>query len=80
MSGSSVTDPEGAEGPGWVAGVVAEGGGQVDPPGPAQHPDGEVTQADHRTGAGAGPDLGAVLGEGDVAEVMQRLDCPVPTD
>jgi hypothetical protein len=29
-------------------------------------------------GAGAGPDLGAVFGEGDVAEVVQRLDGPVP--
>jgi hypothetical protein len=78
--GSSVTDPEGAAGPGWVAGVVAEGGGQVDLPRPAENPDGEVTQADHGAGAGAGPDLGAVLGEGDVADVMQRLDCPVPMD
>jgi hypothetical protein len=60
--------------------VVAERGGQVDRPRPAQHPDGEVAQAGHRIWAGADPDLGAVLGEGDVAEVVHRLDRPVPTD
>jgi hypothetical protein len=30
-------------------------------------------------GSGAGAELGGVLGEGGVAEVVQRLDCPVPT-
>jgi hypothetical protein len=58
--------------------VVAEGGGQVDRPGTA--PDGEVAQAGHRTRAGADPDPGAVLGKGDVAQVVQRLDRLVPTD
>ena len=31
-------------------------------------------------GGGAGADLGGVLGEGDIAEVVQRLDTPVPPD
>ena len=78
MSGSSEGDPEGGEGAGGVAGVVAEGGGEVDRPRPAEHADGEVTQAGHNVGAGPDADLGAVLGEGDVADVMQRLDRPVP--
>ena len=30
-------------------------------------------------GSGAGAELGGVLGEGGVAEVVQRLDCLVPT-
>jgi hypothetical protein len=29
-------------------------------------------------GGGAGADLGGVLGEGDIAYVVQRLDGPVP--
>jgi hypothetical protein len=58
--------------------VVSEGGGEVDRPSAAQHADGEVAQAGHDVWAGAGADLGAVLGEGGVADVMQRLDgqCP----
>ena len=53
--------------------MVSEGGGEVDRPGPAQHPDGEVAQAGHDVGAGAGADLGAVLGEGGVAGVVQAV-------
>jgi hypothetical protein len=30
--------------------------------------------------AAVGADLGGVLGEGDVTEVVQRLDGPVPTE
>ena len=57
--------------------MVAEGGGQVDRPRPAEHADGEVRrQASHSGRYRA--DLGAVLGEGDVAKVMQRLDRPMP--
>jgi hypothetical protein len=59
--------------------VVAQRGGEVDRPGPAEHADDQVAQAGHDLGAGAGGDLGAVLGEGGVAEVVQRLDGPVPT-
>jgi hypothetical protein len=62
MSGSSEGDLEGDEGSGGVAGVVAEGGGEVDRPRPAEHADGEVAQAGHRVWAGAGPNLGGVLG------------------
>jgi hypothetical protein len=29
---------------------------------------------------GSGADLAGVLGEGDIAEVVQRLDAPVPPD
>jgi hypothetical protein len=35
-------DPEGRQGPGVVAGVVTEGGGEVDRPRPAEHPEREV--------------------------------------
>src|SRR5262245_25649154 len=42
-----------------------------------QDADGEVAQAGHGARGGAGADLGGVFGEGDVAEVVQRLDGPV---
>ena len=38
--------------------------------------DGEVAQAGHGPGGVADADLGGVLGEGGVAEVVQRLDAP----
>jgi hypothetical protein len=61
MSGSSEGDPEGDERPFGVAGVVAEGGGEVDRPGAAERPDREVTQGRHDLRGGAGADLGGVL-------------------
>jgi hypothetical protein len=79
MSGSSGDDPEGGQGPGVVAGVVSEGGGEVDRPGAAQRTDGQVAQAGHDVWAGAGAHLGAVLGESGVAEVVQAVldrECP----
>ena len=80
MSGSSGDDPEGGQGPGGVAGVVSEGGGKVDRPAAAQRADGKVAQAGHDMRAGAAADLGAVLGEGGVADVVQAvLDRPVAT-
>ena len=51
MSVSSEGDPEGGKGSGGVAGVLAEGGGEVDRPRPAEHTDGEVAQAGHDLGA-----------------------------
>jgi hypothetical protein len=60
--------------------VVTEGG-EVDWPALLSSPDGEVAQAGHDTRARAGPDLGAVLGEGDIADVVQAaLDRPVPSE
>jgi hypothetical protein len=61
MSGSSEGDPEGGQGPGGVASVATEGGGEVDRPGAAEQADCEVAQAGHDLGAGPGPDLGGVL-------------------
>ena len=46
----------------------------------AQKADGKVAQAGHGTRGGAGADLGGILGEGDIAEVVQRLDAPVAPD
>jgi hypothetical protein len=40
-------DSEGGQGPGGVASVAAEGGGEVDRPGVAERADGEVAQAGH---------------------------------
>jgi hypothetical protein len=81
MSGSFEGDPEGGKGPRGVAGVVTEGGGEVDWPRRAEQTDGEVAQAGHVTGARAGPDVGAVLGEGDIADVVRAaLDRPVPSE
>jgi hypothetical protein len=61
--------------------MVAERGGEVDRPSAAERADGEVAQARHDLGAGPGPGLGGVLGEGHIADVVQAvLDRPVPTD
>jgi hypothetical protein len=43
----------------------------------AQDANGEVTQAGHGAWYSAGADLGGVLGEGNVTDVVQRLDRPV---
>jgi hypothetical protein len=80
MSVSSEADPEGGQGSAWVAGVAAQRGGEVDRPRPAQHPDDQVAQGRHDVGTGAGAELGGVLGEGSVADVVQRLDGPVPAE
>ena len=73
MSGSSEGDPEGGEGPGGVAGVVAQGGGEVDRPRAAEHADDQVAQACHDLGGGADPDPGGVLGEGHIPHVVQAV-------
>jgi hypothetical protein len=81
MSASSVApdrDAEGGEGSAWVASVAAQRGGDVDQTRPAQHADDQVAQGRHDIGSGAGAELGGVLGERGVAEVVQRLDRPVP--
>jgi hypothetical protein len=81
MSVSSEGDPEDGQGPGGVAGVLAEGGGTVDWPGAAERTDGEVAQAGHDLWAGPGAQPGGVLGEGHIPDPVQAvLDRPVPTD
>jgi hypothetical protein len=62
---------------GGVAGVAAQGGGDVAVTVGAQDADGEVAQTGHGSWCGAGAELGGVLGEGGVADVVQRLDAPV---
>ena len=47
---------------------------------PPQDADGEVAEAGHGPGGVAGTDLGGVLGEGGVADVVQRLDGPMTAD
>jgi hypothetical protein len=66
--------PSRGQDPGGVAGVAAQRGGNVAVPVPPQDADGEVAQAGHGPEGGAGADLGGVLGEGDIADVVQRLD------
>jgi hypothetical protein len=55
MSGSSEGDPEGGQGPGGVAGVATEGGGEVERPGAAEHADREVAQAHKSVSGPRGP-------------------------
>ena len=58
--------------------MAAQRGSDVDRPGPAEHPDDQVAQYRHNVWHGAGADLEGVLAQGDVADVVQRLDRPVP--
>ena len=60
--------------------MAAQRGGDVDRPRPAQHPDGQVAQRRHDVRSAAAADLGGVLSQGDIAEVVQGLDAPVPPD
>jgi hypothetical protein len=63
-----------------VAGVAAEAGGDADGPGEFQGADREVAAGGHCAWRVAGPQLGGVLGEGGVADVVQGLDLPVSLD
>jgi hypothetical protein len=56
-----------------VAGVAAQGSGDVDRPRPAQHSDRQVAQGRHDVGCGIGADLQGVLGEGGVADPVQAI-------
>jgi hypothetical protein len=79
LSGSSEGDSEDGEWSAWVAGMVAKRGGEVDWPGPAERADGQVAQGRHDVWAGAGPDLGGVLGERHVPDVgspFSIAQCP----
>jgi hypothetical protein len=60
--------------------VVAQRGGEVERPGAVQHADGQVAQGRHDLRGGSGAHLGGVLGKGGVADVVQRLDRPVPAE
>jgi hypothetical protein len=53
---------------------VAQRGGDVAMAVGVQVADGEVAEAGHGPGGGASADLGGVLSEGGVADVVQRLD------
>jgi SEC-C motif len=78
MSVSSKADAEGGKWSAWVATVVAQRGGEVDRPGPAEHADDQVAQAGHDLRGSPGADLGAILGEGHIPDPVQAvLDRPV---
>lgn len=64
----------------WVPGCLSEAGGDVVDAGEAEGGDREVSAGRHRPGCVPGPQLGGVLGEGDVSDVVQGLDRPVPAD
>jgi hypothetical protein len=60
-------------------GVVAQGGGEVDRPRSAEHPDREVAQGRHDLRGGAGAELAGVLGVGGIADVCRPFStaqCP----
>ena len=64
-----------------VAAVEPECGGEVDRPGAAKGADNQVAQAHHDVRAGLGADLGGVLAEGHVPDVVQPvLDRPVAAE
>jgi hypothetical protein len=70
MSVSSEADAEGGEWPVGVAAVVAQRGGEVDRPGPAERADGQVAQAGYDLRAGPGP-----AWEASSAKVTSRTSC-----
>jgi hypothetical protein len=80
VSASWASDAQQWQDSGGVAGVAAQRGGDVAVTVPPQDADGEVAQAGHGPGGIAGAGLGGVLGEGDIADVVQRLDAPVTPD
>jgi hypothetical protein len=57
-----------------VAGVAPQAGGDVGAPREAKSADGEVAPGGHGARCGAGPELGGVLGEPHVSDVVQGLD------
>ena len=58
---------------------MSQRGGDVGGPGEAMQAYREGAQCGHDLRAGAGADLGQVLGVGDIADPMQAiLDLPVP--
>jgi hypothetical protein len=73
MSVSSKADAEGGKWSAWVAAVVAQRDSEVDRPSSAERADDEVAQAGHDLRCGPGADLGAILGEGDVADPVQAV-------
>jgi hypothetical protein len=72
MSVSSEADPEAGQGSVWVAGVAAQGSGEIDRPGAAEHADGRVAQGRHHAWAAAGAEwrVGVLEGLG-VGELGQ---------
>lgn len=68
------------EGAGLVPGCPAEAGGDVADADETEGSDCEVSVGRHRLGCVPAPQLGGVLGEGDVSDVVQSLDRPVPAD
>src|SRR6266508_432216 len=80
LAGSRACDAEEWQDSGGVAGVAAQRGGDVAVAVGVEDADGEVAQAGHGVWGVAGADLGGVLGEGGVADVVQRLDAPVASD
>jgi hypothetical protein len=70
---SRAGDAKQGQQPSRVAGVAAQGG-DVAVAAQAQDANGEVAQAGHGPWDVAGADLGDILGEGGVADVVQRLD------
>jgi hypothetical protein len=73
-------DAEQCQEVGGVAGVAVRCSGDGVAAVETQDADGEVAQAGHGPGSVAGADLAGVLGEGRLAEVVQRLDAPIPSD
>jgi hypothetical protein len=61
-----------------IAGVAAQRGGDVAVTMPPEDGDGELAQAGHGAGRGAAAELGDILSEGGVADVVQRLDAQCP--
>ena len=57
---------------GCVVPELADGGCDAGVAGLAEEPGGEVTEGGQDAGAGAGPDPGGVLPEGDVADLLRE--------
>ena len=73
-------EAEGGQGAVGVAVVVALGGGDVVVAGESQDAGGQVAEGGHCSGPVPGSDLGCVLAEGHVSDVVEYLDGPVAAD
>jgi hypothetical protein len=79
-SGFTAREPEQGERSAGVAGVVPLRGGDVRLASQAEGTDGEIAPGGHGARRDACPQLGSILGERHIPDMVQGLDLPVVAD